>query len=161
MCQILLGLFFGIAAITVIVRLILRTFSRHKLYFDDYLVIFGLLCLGAATGIIYAFSHIVFLLNAIRFDSRILPTNSEKAQFINSSKFMYSYVALVWTATYAVKFSFLVFFKQIIEKVSKRITIYYWTIVALCVLSWMFSLSSPFIACPYFGIESRAFPMLL
>lgn len=119
----MLGLFCGIAVVTVITRLALRVFIRHKLYLDDYFLLFGLACLGAATYLLYSIFRMIFLSNVVRQDPSIFPTVSKIIQLINSLKIIYSFLALIWTTTFAVKLSFLVFFKQLIERVSKQITI--------------------------------------
>ena len=149
-----LGLFCGIATVTVIVRLALRIFTRNKLQLGDYLVLFGLACLGAATYLIYDFARMIFLSNAVRLDPSVIPTFGEIAQLMDSLKIIYSFLALIWTTTFAVKLSFLVFFKKLIDRVSKKITLYYWFVVVFTVVSWMFIVSEPFILCPYFGIET-------
>lgn len=158
-CQIVLGLFCGIAVFTIIVRFAIRIFTRSKLYLDDYILLLGLACLVAATYLIYSFSRMIFLCNAIKLDPSISPTFSEMTQLSGSLKIIYSFLATIWTTTFAVKLSFLVFFKKLIERLSKQINIYYWIIVVFTVVSWMFVIAEPFILCPYFGIENRG-PLL-
>lgn len=154
-CQVVLGLFCGIAVVTIIVRLAIRIFTRSKLYLDDYLLLFGLACLGAATYLTYSFSSMIFLSNASRLDPSVLPTFSELARLTGSLKIIYSFLAMIWTTTFAVKLSFLVFFKKLIDRVSKQINIYYWIVVVFTVVSWMFIVGEPFILCPYFGTKTR------
>lgn len=137
-----------------IMRLALRIFTRRRLYLDDYILLFGLACLAAATYLVYSFSHLIFLSNAVRLDPLVSPTFSETTKLINSLKIIDSFLALIWTTTFAVKLSFLVFFKQLIERVSKKITIYYWVVVVFTVLTWMFLVSEAFILCPYFGFKT-------
>lgn len=138
-----------------IMRLALRIFTRRRLYLDDYILFFGLACLTAATYLVYSFSHLIFLSNAVRLDPLVAPTLSETTKLINSLKIIDSFLALIWTTTFAVKLSFLVFFKQLIERVSKKITIYYWVVVGVTILTWMFLVSEAFILCPYFGFKTR------
>lgn len=156
--QVVLGLFCGIAVITVIMRLALRVFTRRKLNLSDYLVFFGLACLGAATGLIYSFTRMIFLSNAVRLDPSVSPTFGEIAQLTDSLKIIYSFLALIWTTTFAVKLSFLVFFKKLIDRVSRKITIYYWFLVVFTMVSWMFVVSEPFVLCPYFGLQTGVPP---
>lgn len=138
-----------------IMRLALRVFTRRKLYLDDYVLIFGLACLAAATSLVYSFSPVIFLSNAVRLDPSVFPTLSETTKLIDSLKIIDSFLALIWTTTFAVKLSFLIFFKQLIERVSRKITIYYWVVVVFTILTWMFLVSEAFILCPYFGLETR------
>ena len=136
-------------------RLALRIFTRSKLFPDDYLVLFGLTCLGAATYLMYSFSLVIFLSNAIRLLPSDSPTLTLVTQLGRLLKNTYLFLALVWTTTFTVKLSFLVFFKKIIERLPKQIIIYCWIIVVFTVLSWMFIVCEPFILCPYFGVKAR------
>lgn len=43
-------------------------FTRHRLYLDDFLLLFGLACFEAATYLIYLFSHMIILSNVIKLD---------------------------------------------------------------------------------------------
>ena len=153
-CQIVLGLFCGLAITTMIARLALRIMTRHKLYLDDFVLLLGLACLSAATYLIYTFSHTIFLSNAVRLDPSITLTLDEITQLINSLKIIYSFLALIWTTTYSVKLSFLIFFKKMISRVSKKIIIYYRIVIVITIIAWMFVVSEPFILCPYFGMKT-------
>ena len=69
-----------------------------------------------------------------------------------------SMAILSWTATYAVKFSFLALFKQLISRLSKKINIYSWIIVGFTLLSWAYIVAEPFILCPGFVLSSSMRP---
>lgn len=62
-------------------------------------------------------------------------------------------LAITWTTTFLVKFSFLAFFRQLIRNVD-GIQYYYWGVVALTLLTWMFLTSEAFILCSDFGISA-------
>ena len=136
------------------VQFVIRIRTRYKLYIDDFFLIFGVICLSAATCLVYTHSRLIFLYNAIRIKPAIIPTVNELMQLQNAMKILDSYLAVVWTTTFSVKFSFLIFFKRFIDRVSRRMTIYLWTVAVLTVFSWMFIIIEPFIVCPHFGFDA-------
>lgn len=54
--------------------------------------------------------------------------------------------ALTWTTIFAVKISFLIFFKKLINRVTKILT-YYWIVSIITLLSWLFNVLEPFVMC--------------
>lgn len=159
-CQVVLGLFSGTSVVLIMMQLVIRIHLRHKLYIDDCVLLFGLTCLGAATYFDFTHSRLIFLHNALRIKPKIVPSVNELMQLQNSMKILHSFLALIWTTTFFVKFSFLIFFRQLIDRVSKRITIYFWIVVIFIVFSWMFIVSEPFILCPYFDFKACEFSFL-
>lgn len=135
------------------VQSVIRIRTRYKLYTDDYVLIFGLICLGAATCLVFTSSRSIFLYSAIRIKPKIIPTIGELMQVQNAMKIIHSYHAIIWTTTFSVKLSFLIFFKRFIDRVSRRITIYLWTVAALTVVSWIFIISESIIVCLHFGSD--------
>jgi hypothetical protein len=65
-------------------------------------------------------------------------------------------VSLLWTATFAVKFSFLAFFRQLVQSVANMRT-YFWIVVAFTTVSWMFVIGESFILCHYVGSDWSEF----
>jgi len=68
-------------------------------------------------------------------------------------KVLYVFLDLSMATVYCVKFSFLVFFRHLIDRLP-GMTTYWKTVVVVCAISFAGAMSSPFIGCPYFGIES-------
>ena len=152
-CQVVLSLFVGISLVTIIVRLVIRIHTRHKLYIDDYVLLFGSACFISATYLNFANSRTIFLHNAWTMNPKIIPTFVESNHLLNSFKILRTFLKLIWTTMFFVKFSFLIFFKQLIDRVSQHITIYYWIGVIFTVLFWMFIICEHFILCPHFDIK--------
>jgi hypothetical protein len=48
----------------------------------------------------------------------------------------------------------LALFWNMVQKMSKCLSRFYWGVVATCVISWMFAICVPFILCHYFGREA-------
>ncbi|PVI05780.1 hypothetical protein DM02DRAFT_684190 [Periconia macrospinosa] len=124
---------------------------------DDYFVLFGSICLVVATGFFHADFESTYLSQAVYLDASIvLKAPAPKLMKAANTHMTYIVTELVflWTATFAVKFSFLAFFRPLVESVNKRIRIYFWVVVGLTLISWMFVISEPFILCPHFGRKS-------
>lgn len=77
------------------------------------------------------------------------------------SKIVDAIVCLTWSATFAVKASFLALFRVLIRRISRRITIYYWVVVGCTAVTWAFMMAESFIFCSTFGLgSSKCFPLL-
>lgn len=122
---------------------------------------FAMICLGAATGLAYWLCDPLFLSTAARSNPEILrymEIAQMIAQMTKDTKVAQSYFALEWTAIIAVKFSFLTFFKALFPPTSRKLIIYYWITVAVTIITWMFVVSEPFIACPNYGEDTLLVP---
>ena len=78
----------------------------------------------------------------------------------HTEKLVYSYLTLTITAIFAVKLTFIIFFRPMVDKMPFMIK--YWkTLLAITLISFAFSASSTFIECPYFGLKGRKFLLML
>ena len=66
----------------------------------------------------------------------------------------FSFLTLTWTTIFAVKLSFLFFFRQMVDRL-KSVMIYWKVVVGITVVSYCYCAAGVFIACPKFGIEAR------
>lgn len=109
----------------------------------------------AATGLIYYLIDGIYLATAVETGEVQIGelTAAQINVILNESLNQNIFLALAWTTTFLVKFSFLAFFRQLIRNVH-NIKYYYWGVVALTVLSWMFLTSEAFILCSDFGVEA-------
>ena len=121
----MVGVFFGIAVLVALLRCILRIKLRGKLFLDDFLVAFAVICLLIATALLYHFTERLYMLEAINIDPNVLFTIPEMLPLLDMLKWIDIFLAFIWTATFAIKFSFLAFFKSLIKNVSARLDIYY------------------------------------
>ena len=149
-----MGAFFGLSLISVATRVAIRIRTRRSLFLDDYVVVFGLACLIGATGVLYYDMNNIFVFDALDRQPGLLTYIApEINRLLLSLKYLDVFLALIWTTTFAVKFSFLAFFHQLIDRVTK-IRVYYWTVVTITLLSWAFFISEPFILCRKFGLDA-------
>lgn len=146
-----------LAVLAVAGRLAIRLYTRRRLFLDDVFVIFGLGCLCTATALSYRMTRTLPLGEALRRYSDIVIPAEQNQSLLSDMEYAASVFCLVWTTTFAVKFSFLVLFWQLLQRVSKWLTKYYWVVVGTCVISWLFVLSEPFVLCQYFGLSTGRF----
>ncbi|TVY93489.1 hypothetical protein LAWI1_G001486 [Lachnellula willkommii] len=143
------GIPFGIAATTVILRTARRLIIFRRLELDDAFVWFGLLCLSAATGILFHNMSTIMLQEAIAMVPDVTVPISDVSKLINSISFLDAFLCSIWTCTFA----------KLIQGISKNLNRYYWLVVGYTFLAWVFLIVEPFILCPYFGIEgAKCYP---
>lgn len=109
----------------------------------------GAICLCVATGMIYKYCEFIFLVDAMRSHSHILSkANADQVRILFETPYavLHALFAFTWTTIFAVKFSFLIFFKQLINHVT-RLHNYYWIVGIITSLSWLFMVVEPLVLC--------------
>lgn len=135
-----------------------RTFIRistRRFGLDDYFVLLAIAALSGATGVTLVYTRDLFLLEAVTRNPAYIFTIEDGKSFGSVVRIVISFPPMTWTATFAVKLSFLVLFRQLIKRISKRITIYIWLVILLTVLTWVFALTEGFIVCPHMNDLSK------
>ncbi len=59
---------FVVAVLVVAARIATRIRLRHRIYLDDYFLLFGLACLCGATGLVLNFAKTFFIMEALEVD---------------------------------------------------------------------------------------------
>lgn len=141
--------------LSVASRIVIRVYSRSRLYLDDYFVIIAILSLCAGTGLVYAFCQSIFVIQAVKGDPSIIIPPDQYNDLAQTYAILESFLCIMWTSIFAVKLSFLALFRILIRRVSKVITRYYWIVVTTTIVTWMFLVGEPFIICPYINREQQ------
>lgn len=89
----------------------------------------------------------LFLVEALSQDPDYIITNEDIQSFGSVLRIAFCVPMMSWTATIAVKLYFLVLFRELTKRVSKKISIYIWAVILLTVSLGIFLLSATFIAC--------------
>lgn len=133
----------------------IRFTTRRNVALDDYLLFLAFAFLTATTALVYYLLDGIYLATAVERDPLIFFQLSTKQmqQLLNQALNENILLAIAWTTTFLVKFSFLAFFRQLIRNVD-GIQYYYWAVVSLTLLTWMFLTSEAFILCSDFGINA-------
>ncbi|KAF9734790.1 hypothetical protein PMIN06_000743 [Paraphaeosphaeria minitans] len=151
--QTIIGFFFALATIALLGRIGVRLIIRRRLFLDDYILLFGYAALISATAVIYRFCHLIYVLNALKYERAVIPTLQDLQAIGHAQAINYSLLAAIWTAICSVKLCFLTALKSLIANVSIRVTVFYWFAVALSIVTWCLSWTIAWIICPYVGNE--------
>ena len=95
------------------------------------------------------------LQEAITADPKMIFPVDQIGNMIGSLPYTDSFLCLTWTCIFSVKASFLALFSHLIRDVSPRLTMYFRCVIGYTFLTWMFLQTEGFIACPWFGMDSR------
>ncbi|KAI0479831.1 hypothetical protein F4859DRAFT_529965 [Xylaria cf. heliscus] len=154
--RVTIGVFFGIALLSVLARAAIRLRTQRRFALDDYLLFIAAAFLTGTTGLAYYICDAFYLATIISKDGpaaffQLSPHQGD--QVLDNALLENIFLVLAWTATFSVKFSFLAFFKQMIFRVD-RIRYYYWSVVVFTVISYLFLVGEAFILCHEWRLES-------
>ncbi|KAI9833210.1 MAG: hypothetical protein M1826_000123 [Phylliscum demangeonii] len=130
------GIMPGLAIIAAVVRTVYRLRSHRRLFVDDLFLWIACVCLTVGTIVLYTMTTDLYL--SYTGWTLFLAEDFEggvKRGVIYLRRF-FAYASMTWTAIYAVKLSFLFFFRVLVERI--RYMTIYWrvvlgsTIVAFC-----------------------------
>lgn len=134
-------------------RIVIRLRYHKSLAADDAFLIFAVVCLCVAMGLIFAFVSSMYLDEALVMNDLNAPipanVNDQLEWF---SKLSSTFLLLTFNTIIAVKLSFLFLFKTLIRNV-RKIHIYWWTVVLTTAAVWAFGVISFFVSCPRFGFD--------
>lgn len=144
------------AVLAFTARMVHRLRTRRRLSLEDYILISGVACLSAITTILFKFTRIVFLFEAAGarpiyylFTIQDIIVLEELSSIVLIGNVG---MALIWTVIYSVKFFFLTLFWLLTKRISKRITIYFWVVVAVTTLFWVMQISLSVLPCHHLGL---------
>lgn len=149
---------FTTAMLATISRLIIRGRVQKRLLVDDYVLLFG------CSALIAAFTLVNVMYEDINFDMFLVFGPAEQVYQVSTSpdfnsrilrfqKLSFSASILCWVTIFAVKISYLVFFRQMLDRL-KRLMIYWRVTMGIVVVSGLFCICSVYISCPRFGLSS-------
>lgn len=148
----------GLALCCFLFRMAIRLTYQKKLRLDDAFLILAAACLCVATGILYHITYFLYMHAASLLAPEAMgEVFAHFGELLNLQKKVYPLLAMLWTATFAVKGCFLAFMHPLIWHISRRVKWYFWFVVGFCIISWMFVIVDPFIICPYFGADARKY----
>ena len=102
-------------------------------------------------GLMISSYKIFFVDEAAETDATIVITLAEISLLFGSLTTIDATFCIIWTAIFSTKASFLALFGQLIKRVSRKLSIYYWCAVILTFLGWVFFECELFIVCPHGG----------
>ena len=166
--QTVTGILLGIAIITASIRLGIRLKIRRRLYCDDAFLGLACLFLLGATIVLYRGLEI-FYLSEEDVDDFIVKHRAEIADdagpgaailVLGYQRHLRGIVLFLWLAIFSVKFSFLSFFHQLVDRLP-RLLLYWKSVVLLNIAALIYYLSWNFIECSQSNFEPRKWVSLL
>lgn len=116
---------------------------------------FAVLCLCVAMVLLYIILEPLYTAEVLIID----PASAEMApnflsEMLHLHRVSDAFIILCYTAIYAVKFSFLFFFRTLVRRIPKMLS--FWrVVVAITGFAWVISSLSAWLPCPYYDIRSR------
>lgn len=145
---------FVLSVIFAIGRIAIRLRYQKSLAIDDAFLIFAVVCLIVALGLLFACLSSTYLLEAlITGDPNVIIPADIIDQVQWFRKLSTAFLVLTFTTIFAVKFSFLFLFKSLIRNV-RNMNIYWWIVVVTTAAVWAFGVVENFLPCPTFGPRS-------
>ena len=154
----MIGIFYGIAILTALIRLGLHAKIYRRFQVDDYFVVFGCLCLTTSTVLGYVNVDNLYWSQELSLNPAevipLLEQGVDVAAHINAyERLYYSYPSILWAAIFAIKFAYLAFFKRLIDRVPRLV--FYWRVtLGLCLISFPLCVISVYVACVKWGLEA-------
>jgi hypothetical protein len=101
-------------------------------------------------ALLFPFTPSMYLVEALVTDSANLDIPSDFLyQSFQFQKLSDAYLVLTYNTIFAVKFSFLFFFRILTSRV-RQMRIYWWVVAATTGVVWVYGVVAIFIICPYF-----------
>ncbi len=138
--QIWVGVLYGTAILAASMRTVFRIYSHRRLFLDDAFLLLACATLTAAISTLYIVISPLHLVQE--------PGNGGSSSQIHLYQVLrLTHRALVWTAIFSVKFSFLYFFRQIVERIQSLMR--HWKVVGMTnIVACAFCVCFSFTACP-------------
>ena len=136
---------------SAIARTAIRAHNQQTRLLDDSLLL--LACLACITATVLQSMGASTLYPMVMMDrsmAQFVPKEVISQAMIKLQKYGYSFAIIIWISIFSVKFSYLAFFRQLIDR--QRGLIMYWRIVlAVTFVAAVLNICGSFISCPEFG----------
>jgi hypothetical protein len=141
----------GTSIIVAIGRITIRVHRFRRFYTDDYFLLLALAALIGSNALFFAAVPELYLF-ASAFLGQVLLYKSLFQAAADTSVLACAAEILSWITIFAVKVSFLFYFRNLIERVH-RLTVWWRIVLSICIPVAIISICSTFIVCPYVGSE--------
>ena len=145
--QVSIGVLLGIAAVVAGGRVFTRFYNPRSFAVDDGFFCLAIITLIAGTTVLYLDVPYLYLQENVEAGLRAPPADFV-SQLIHDEKLQNAATTLLGTTIMSVKFSFLFFFRHLIQR-QKKLLIWWWCIFAFLIPTAAIVIFSDFIACPY------------
>lgn len=139
-------------------RFVLQIKLYRRLHIDDYFLLLACICVTAGTVLGYTkVGDLYWTEDLSLHPTRLASLLVSEEDFVNQvnayKRLSYAYPALLWTAIFAVKFAYLIFFRQLVARL--RPLIIYWRVVlTITIISFPVCILSIYVGCEKWGLEA-------
>ncbi|MCJ1472331.1 hypothetical protein MMC13_000978 [Lambiella insularis] len=141
--------FLVLAVLSALARTTLRLRQNHTLYTDDYFLLYAVVALCVCAGVAFSIKDLIYLQIYVGLGWE-KPAPDFFQQMLEFEKRIQVASALTWSALYAVKLSFLFFFRNLIRRV-RALEVWWWVVLACVIVGGAASIPLSFIICSNFS----------
>ena len=142
---------FAFCMISSCARFYIRIVVQKSFSVDDGVLLFGVGCLIAAIALLFVFIDRMYLVGATEAGT---PNIQLPPDFIEEAFAFHKYVTvaliLTWCSIVAVKFSYLILFKKLIDRI-RPMVVYWWCVASFNAIISAYGASVYVAACPEFN----------
>ena len=156
----IVGVLFAIAITTATVRTVVQLRQYRRLRADDYALLFACITFIASTTLLFImipsiYWSEVFILDTFSQESiQKITTPGAPERILHYQQMQDAYLVLTWASVFSVKFAFLFFFRQMVDRL-KSMVIYWRIVFVITMVSCGVCIPSSFIVCPSLGVSAR------
>ena len=132
-------------------RTAIRIYKFGQLHVDDYFLFLATAALIGGTGLFLKMIPDLYLFAEVTL-GHTLPPADILQEAIHDSTYASTGEVLCWTTIFAVKFSFLFYFRSLVRRL-RNLTILWWCNLVILTPVAFTSIFGAFIVCPYIGSE--------
>lgn len=140
----------AVAIVAAAVRIFLRIRRFHRLDIDDGFLALAVVTLIASAGVIHASRSLLYVQVRLSLGLITQKTPALLEELFHYHKLEETASVLLWTSIFAVNFSFLFFFRSLIQRV-RRLEIWWYVVVGIEVLAACTCIPLGFMICPDFS----------
>lgn len=144
------GAMFALAIMAAASRTFIRLHPVPRITLDDTLLLFACVCLTASTGLLLDLVPREYLQERLNFgqlETLPFPISDLPGVTVHTVSILDAYTVFSWMVIYAAKFCYLIFFRQLVDRL-RPMVIYWQCVMVITFLLGALSLCETFIACP-------------
>ncbi|KAL8630979.1 hypothetical protein Q9189_003327 [Teloschistes chrysophthalmus] len=145
-----------LAIIGALARTLIRFRNRQLRVLDDALLLSACICLIAATILLAKGASYLYMVETLQASPELVAFASLQdisAAVAKIQQNTYPFGVLIWLSVFAVKFCYLSFFRQLIDRLA-RIVVYWRITLAVTFVACIFNATASFVSCPEFGKDN-------
>ena len=152
--QVVSGILFSVSMLAAITRTTIRIRLTERLQIDDGFLFLACICSIATIILLYKSVPDIYLFGILESDPTAIHIPANIIQDINwLQRSSSAYLFVTWVAIFAVKFSFLAFFRRLISRL-ENIILYWKVVVGVTAAAFVFCACDGFIDCTKTGISA-------